>query len=106
MTENSNNRHSVSSRAESELRKLPSDWSNSPTLIKQIYNLFLGYLKDQVKPESRRAPANTRIRLKLMPLLLRSREAAKQFPSCMQVCHLPVHWIQILMGIPRTVPYC
>ena len=30
-------------------------------------------------------PSNTHIRLKLMPVLLKSREAAMQFPSCIQV---------------------
>ena len=38
-----------------------------------------------MKPEHKRQPANTRIRLKLMPVLIKSREAAMQFPSCIQV---------------------
>ncbi len=58
----------------------------------RIYSLFLGTVVvkkggggAQSKSELRRAPASTRIRLKLMPRLLRSREAAAQFPSCVQV---------------------
>ena len=41
--------------------------------------------KSDTKPEDKRQPANTRIRLKLMPQLLRSREATGQFPACIQV---------------------
>ena len=51
--------------------------------------MFLGTLvikdKPPVKAELKRTPSNTRIRLKLMPVLLNSREAAVQFPSCIQV---------------------
>ena len=42
-----------------------------------------------VKPEHKRQPSNTRIRLKLMPVLIKSREAAVQFPSCIQVQNPP-----------------
>ena len=59
---------------------------NDPTLIGKIYGLFLGTFvskdkeksKNNPKPEHRRVPANTRLRLKLMPHLLKSREAALQ----------------------------
>jgi proteasome component ECM29 len=64
------------------------DWNN-PALVSRIYSLFLGTLvlkeKPPPKPENKRVPANTRIRLKLMPYLLKSREAAVQFPACIQV---------------------
>ncbi len=52
-------------------------------------------LKDRppVKPEHKRQPANTRIRLKLMPVLIKSREAAMQFPSCIQVFNFE-NWYQ------------
>ena len=70
------------------------DWED-PVLIGKVYALFLGTLVinkgDQKKkaagpePHHHRLPANTRIRLKLMPRLLRSREAALQFPACIQV---------------------
>ena len=83
-------RHGVASSADSALRQLGGmiDW-NEPELVRKLYSLFLGTLviKDRpaAKPEHKRSPANTRIRLKLMPVLLNSREAAVQFPSCIQV---------------------
>ena len=51
-----------------------------------LCQLFLGTrnAKD-VKPEARRSPACTRLRLKLFAYLIRSREASVQFPSCIQV---------------------
>ena len=57
-----------------------------PVLIGKIYGLFLGTFvakekeksKNNPKPEHRRIAANTRLRLKLMPQLLKSREAAVQ----------------------------
>jgi len=86
----SDTRHGVASTADSENRKLGGviDW-NDPELVRKLYSLFLGTLviKDRptVKPEHKRQPSNTRIRLKLMPVLIKSREAAVQFPSCIQV---------------------
>ncbi len=86
----SDTRHSVSSEAESQMRRLSSslDWED-PAVVAKLYSLFLGTIavkdKTPVKPELRRAPAGTRIRLKLMPLMLRSREAASHFPACVQV---------------------
>ena len=89
-------RHSVASEADTVQRKLGGfiDWEDS-SLISKVYLLFLGTLviKDKqgnssagsVKPEHRKTPSNTRIRLKLMPRLLKSREAAMQFPACIQV---------------------
>ena len=83
-------RHGVASAADSALRQLGGmiDW-NEPELVRRLYSLFLGTLvikdKPATKPEHKRIPSNTRIRLKLMPVLLNSREAAGQFPSCIQV---------------------
>lgn len=83
-------RHSVTAQADNNMRKLGGflDW-NDPGVVSRLYALFLGTLmikdKPTVKPEHRRMPANTRIRLKLMPFLLKSREAAIQFPACIQV---------------------
>ena len=37
-----------------------------------------------IKPENKRMPANTRLRLKLMPYLLRSKEASLSFPTNVQ----------------------
>jgi len=86
----SDTRHGVASEADSANRKLGGviDW-NDPELVRKLYSLFLGTLviKDRptVKPEHKRQPSNTRIRLKLMPVLIKSREASMQFPSCIQV---------------------
>lgn len=83
-------RHGVASAADTQNRQLSGviDW-NDPELVRKLYSLFLGTLviKDRptTKPEHKRIPSNTRIRLKLMPVLLKSREAAMQFPSCIQV---------------------
>lgn len=83
-------RHGVASSADSAFRQLGGhiDW-NDPELVKKLYSLFLGTLvikdKPGPKPELKRMASNTRIRLKLMPVLLNSREAAVQFPSCIQV---------------------
>ena len=83
-------RHGVASTADTFIRQLGGrmDW-NDPELVRKLYCLFLGTLvikdKPATKPELKRVPANTRLRLKLMPVLLNSREAAMQFPSCIQV---------------------
>ncbi len=52
-----------------------------------LYQLFLGTRnsKENIKPEFRRAPACTRLRLKLFTYLIRSREASMHFPACIQV---------------------
>eukprot|EP00095_Tigriopus_kingsejongensis_P007808 maker-scaffold204_size260821-snap-gene-1.36 protein:Tk07808 transcript:maker-scaffold204_size260821-snap-gene-1.36-mRNA-1 annotation:"proteasome-associated protein ecm29-like protein" len=83
-------RHSVASQADTNMRRLSGslDW-NQVGLVSQLYALFLGTLvikdKPTVRTEHRRMPANTRLRLKLLPFLLKSREAAVQFPACIQV---------------------
>ena len=83
-------RHGVASAADTFIRQLGSkvDW-NEPDLVRRLYSLFLGTLvikdKPATKQEHKRIPSNTRIRLKLMPVLMNSREAAMQFPSCIQV---------------------
>ena len=72
----------------------------SKELVGKLYDLFLGTLmvksKDgkyvttsasgvvQIKPENKRMPSNTRLRLKLMPYLLRSKEASLSFPTNVQ----------------------
>ena len=70
-------------------------------LANQLYDVFLGTLvikgKDgklattsatgvvHIKPENKRSPSNTRLRLKLMPYLVRSKEASLCFPASIQV---------------------
>ena len=70
-------------------------------LVNQLYDVFLGTLvikgKDgklattsatgviHIKPENKRSPSNTRLRLKLLPYLVRSKEASLCFPGSIQV---------------------
>ena len=95
-------RHGVASTADTQMRQLSGniDW-NDPELVRRLYGLFLGSLviKDRpsVKQEHKRQPSNTRLRLKLMPVILKSREAAIQFPSCIQVSTLNSPTCQIIM---------
>ena len=83
-------RHGVASAADTYIRQFGSkiDWNN-PDLVKKLYSLFLGTLviKDKPAPkqELKKTASNTRLRLKLMPVLLNSREAACHFPSCIQI---------------------
>ncbi|CAB3362538.1 Hypothetical predicted protein [Cloeon dipterum] len=80
-------RFAVAEAADSELKKIVHnlDWS-SPSLMQLVFLIFLGNIPaKQVKQELKRYPANTRIRLKLLPLLCRARGAALQFPACIQV---------------------
>ncbi|XP_040077416.1 proteasome adapter and scaffold protein ECM29 [Ixodes scapularis] len=85
-------RHSVASAAEMKLKALGStvDW-NDPTLVSRLFGLFLGTCAPKgqdlaaIPEDQRRSPANTRIRLKLFPSLLKSREAATQLPLALMV---------------------
>jgi hypothetical protein len=61
-------------------------------LTAPLYSLFLGTQLlntkprlNTIKPEHRRSPASTRIRLKILPYLCRSRGPALVFPACIQV---------------------
>ncbi|XP_070562742.1 proteasome adapter and scaffold protein ECM29-like isoform X2 [Ptychodera flava] len=87
----SDTRHSVATAADLELKRIQSgiDW-NDPIIVKKMYSIFQGTVvvkgqKPQVKPEDRRSAASTRIRMKLFPFLLKSREACEQFPSSIQI---------------------
>lgn len=40
-----------------------------------------------LKPELKRDPVSTRVKLKIVPHLLRSRQAAETFPANIQVTH-------------------
>lgn len=68
------------------------DW-NDVALITVLYQLFLGTRnsKENIKPEFRRIPACTRLRLKLFTYLIRSREASMHFPACIQVSFKTIH---------------
>jgi hypothetical protein len=67
------------------------DWG-SMSLTAPLYSLFLGTQLltaksrlNTIKAEHRRSPASTRIRLKILPYLCRSRGPALVFPACIQV---------------------
>ncbi|XP_076347189.1 proteasome adapter and scaffold protein ECM29 [Tachypleus tridentatus] len=87
----SDTRHSVASIADQELRKISGvvDW-NDTSLADNLFSLFLGsnYIRDKkstVKPEHKRSPTNTRIRLKIFPNILKSSTASTQFPGAVQI---------------------
>ncbi|ESP05333.1 hypothetical protein LOTGIDRAFT_103320 [Lottia gigantea] len=91
----SDTRHSVATSADMELKRIMGsiDW-NSKEIISKLYKIFQGtvVLKGQVSiegcrllPEDRRVPVCTRIRLKIFPFFLKSKEAVGMFPSCIQV---------------------
>lgn len=76
----SDTHHSVATAGDSELRRLTSsiNWEDKQTMVK-LYDMILGTIvckndpkKSTVKLEDRKTAANTRIRLKLVPLLTRS----------------------------------
>nr|CAD7576131.1 unnamed protein product [Timema californicum] len=67
------------------------NWSSVSTLA-PLYQLFLGTQllatksrPSATKPEHRRLPASTRIRLKILPFLSKARGNALIFPACIQV---------------------
>lgn len=90
----SDTRHSVATAADLELKSKQSliDWNN-PTIINKLYKVYLGDipLKTKegavLKPELKRDPVSTRVKLKIVPHLLRSRQAAETFPANIQVVY-------------------
>ncbi|MGH0136940.1 UNVERIFIED_CONTAM: hypothetical protein FKN15_006873 [Acipenser sinensis] len=90
----SDTRHSVATAADLELKSKQSiiDWNN-PSIINKIYKVYLGDipLKTKegaaLKPELKREPASPRVKLKILPHLLRSRLAADTFPANIQVVY-------------------
>ncbi|KAL8203023.1 UNVERIFIED_CONTAM: hypothetical protein K2H54_036013, partial [Gekko kuhli] len=90
----SDTRHSVATAADLELKSKQSliDWNN-PTIISKLYKVYLGDipLKTKegavLKPELKRDPVSTRVKLKIVPHLLRSRQAAETFPANIQVVY-------------------
>uniref|UniRef100_A0A673VCA3 Proteasome adapter and scaffold protein ECM29 n=1 Tax=Suricata suricatta TaxID=37032 RepID=A0A673VCA3_SURSU len=90
----SDTRHSVATAADLELKSKQSliDWNN-PTIINKMYKVYLGDipLKTKegavLKPELKRDPVSTRVKLKIVPHLLRSRQAAETFPANIQVVY-------------------
>ncbi|ELW70579.1 Proteasome-associated protein ECM29 like protein [Tupaia chinensis] len=87
----SDTRHSVATAADLELKSKQSliDWNN-PAIVNKMYKVYLGDipLKTKegavLKPELKRDPVSTRVKLKIVPHLLRSRQAAETFPANIQ----------------------
>lgn len=81
-------RFSVANAAELHLRRIDGsiDWDANP-IIAPLYVLFLGTLipKDRIAQDKFKNPGNTRIRLKLMPYLLKSKEACNYAPLALKV---------------------
>ncbi|XP_038148704.1 proteasome adapter and scaffold protein ECM29 [Cyprinodon tularosa] len=89
----SDTRHSVATAADLELRSKQSiiDWNN-PLIINKLFKVYLGDvpLKSKggnIKQELKHEPVSTRVKLKILPHLLRSRLAAECFPANIQVVY-------------------
>lgn len=90
----SDTRHSVATAADLELRSKQSliDWNN-PAIVNKMYKVYLGDIPlktkegSPMKPELKRDPVGTRVKLKIIPHLLRSRHAAETFPANIQVVY-------------------
>ncbi|XP_078427300.1 proteasome adapter and scaffold protein ECM29 [Cetorhinus maximus] len=90
----SDTRHSVATAADMEVKSMQSiiDWNN-PIIVSKLYKIYLGDipLKTKegaaLKPELKREPVSTRVKLKILPHLLRSRQAAETFPASIQVVY-------------------
>ena len=88
----SDTRHSVATVAELALKRAANaaNWNHPPTVSK-IYDLFRGSAVAKTKSapvvadDDKRSPASTRLRLKLFPFLLKSRQSADHFPALVQV---------------------
>nr|XP_054507571.1 proteasome adapter and scaffold protein ECM29 isoform X7 [Agelaius phoeniceus] len=68
------------------------DWNN-PAIINKMYKVYLGDIPlktkegSVLKPEMKRESVSTRVKLKIVPHLLRSRQAAEMFPANIQVVY-------------------
>uniref|UniRef100_H3CEP2 Ecm29 proteasome adaptor and scaffold n=1 Tax=Tetraodon nigroviridis TaxID=99883 RepID=H3CEP2_TETNG len=89
----SDTRHSVATAADLELKSKQSiiDWNN-PVIINKMYKIYLGDVPlktkaGNVKQELKHEPVSTRVKLKILPHLLRSRLAAECFPANIQVVY-------------------
>ncbi|XP_029706065.1 proteasome adapter and scaffold protein ECM29 isoform X1 [Takifugu rubripes] len=89
----SDTRHSVATAADLELKSKQSiiDWNN-PVIINKMYKIYLGDVPlktkaGNVKQELKHEPVSTRVKMKILPHLLRSRLAAECFPANIQVVY-------------------
>lgn len=79
-------RFNVANLADMELKKVVSsvDWSSS-TVVMPLYLLFLGSQSQNTKPNMKKSPASTRIRLKLLTHLCRVTGGGFVIPPAIQV---------------------
>ena len=116
---------SVADFAEDKLKIFGSrfDWNCKPIVLR-IYSLFHGSLQPQsrqpqqgrpssttpgTKLELQRSPVHIRLKLKLVPYLMKSDAAADVFPQSVQVhlhgCHTCVHSIMQAMYMQYMYSY-
>ncbi|CAK8685552.1 unnamed protein product [Clavelina lepadiformis] len=84
-------RHAVATSADLELRNQLSliDWEK-PEICTELYNLYLGHAASKSQKQmtdSKREPANIRMKLKLLQYLTRSKTAGEYFPLSIQVIY-------------------
>lgn len=83
-------RHSVASAAELKMKTLSTaiDW-NDEALVKGLYDVYLGSCvptgSSALSSDQRRTPADTRLRLKILPCLTKSSRAASMLPLALMV---------------------
>ncbi|XP_075751339.1 proteasome adapter and scaffold protein ECM29 isoform X4 [Rhipicephalus microplus] len=82
-------RHSVAGAAELKMKTLATalDW-NDETFVNGLYNLYLGScvpVASSTVSEQSRTPADTRLRLKILPCLTKSSRAASMLPLALMV---------------------
>lgn len=89
----SDTRHGVATAADLEMKSKQSivDWNN-PLIINKMYKVYLGDVPlktkgGNLKQELKHEPVSTRVKLKILPHLLRSRLAAECFPANIQVVY-------------------
>ncbi|KAL4235658.1 hypothetical protein ACF0H5_004053 [Mactra antiquata] len=78
-------RHSVATAADMELKKIIGSVDlNNTDILNKLFNLILGSMEikgQTIKPEQKRTPACTRIKMKILPYILKARESANLFPQ-------------------------
>ncbi|KAL3269226.1 hypothetical protein HHI36_008307 [Cryptolaemus montrouzieri] len=82
----SDTRFSIANLSETELRKIVGtvDWSSSIVCL-PIYMLFIGTQAKNIRPDQKKSPVSTRIRLKLLQYLCRAKDGGLVFPMCIQI---------------------
>ncbi|XP_053393707.1 proteasome adapter and scaffold protein ECM29-like [Mercenaria mercenaria] len=83
-------RHSVATAADMELKKIIASVDfNSPAILNKLFGIILGTIEVKgqpaTRPDMKRVPACTRIRMKILPYILKARESANFFPFNIQL---------------------